>query len=159
MGDKLLEREFLERRLPIVEERIKHVSNFEVDKDGRFHLQYQPSPHIEYALIREARLIEKMLVQVEEGKVSNALTSWRKILGEKLLKHREYYRPMQEAYDHWLSLPFPTRIEIPEPPAPPELNIIDSQGSEWIVDEHLLKVIDDVNDRLKKWIESDDDEE
>ena len=121
-------------------------------------MQYQPSPSTEYALIREARLIEKMLLQVEEGKVSKALGSWRKSLGEKLLKHREYYRPMQEAYDHWLSLPFPTRIEIPEPPPPPEFNIVDSQGYEWIVDEQLLKVIDDVNERLKKWIESDEND-
>jgi hypothetical protein len=149
------EREFLERRLTIVEERLKHVSNFEVDKNGRFHLQYQPSPFVEYDLIREARLVEKMLVQVEERKISIALVSWRKMLGERLLKHREYYRPMQEAYDHWHSLPFPTRIEIPEPPPPPELNIVDSQGHEWIVDEQLLKVMDDVNERLKKWIESD----
>jgi hypothetical protein len=152
------EREFLERRLTIVEERIKHVSNFEVDKNGKFHLQYQPSPFVEYALIREARLIEKMLAQVGEGKISKALASWRKMLGEKLLKHRVYYRPMQEVYDHWLSLPFPTRIEIPEPPPPPELNIVDSQEHEWIVDEQLLKVIDDVNERLKKWIESDEDD-
>jgi hypothetical protein len=80
------------------------------------------------------------------------------MLGEKLLKHRVYYRPMQEVYDHWLSLPFPTRIEIPEPPPPPELNIVDSQEHEWIVDEQLLKVIDDVNERLKKWIESEEDD-
>ena len=150
------EHEFLERRLAIVEERLKQVSNFEVDGNGRFHLQYQPSPFVEYDLIREARLIEKMLAQVEEGKVSKALNSWRKSLGEKLLKHHEYYRPMQEAHNNWLSLPFPTRIEIPEPPPPPELNIIDLQGHEWIVDEQLLKVIDDVNARLKKWVDSDD---
>jgi hypothetical protein len=150
------EREFLERRQKIVEEGLKHISDFEVDENGRFHLQYQPSPFVEYDLIREARLIEKMLAQVKEGKVSKTLVSWRKALGEQLMKHHEYYHPIQEAYDDWLSLPFPTRIEIPEPPLPPQLNIIDSQGHEWIVDEELLKVIEDVNARLKKWIDSDD---
>jgi hypothetical protein len=101
-------------------------------------------------------LLEKLLVQVNEGKISKAISDWRKFLGEKLRLHREHYRQMQVVYEDWLSLPFPTRIEVPEPPLPPDLEILDSQGHEWIVDEQLLAVLDDVSARLKIWIESVD---
>jgi hypothetical protein len=77
-------------------------------------------------------------------------------LGEKLRLHREYYRPLQDRHDEWLRLPFPTRIEIPEPLQPPDLEIVDFEGHEWIVDEKLLNVLDDVNTRLKKWVDNDD---
>jgi hypothetical protein len=65
-----LEREFLERRLKIVEERLEQVSEFDTDDRGRFYLRYQHVPTIEYALVREARLLEKLLAQVPEGKIS-----------------------------------------------------------------------------------------
>jgi hypothetical protein len=149
------EREFLEQRFKIVDDRLSQVNEFDVDDKGRFYLRYQHAPTIEYALIREARLLEKLLKEIDEGKIAKALSDWRKSLGEKLRSHREYYRPMQEAYDHWCSLPFPTRIQIPEPPHAPELDVTDSQGHEWVVDEQLLLVLDDMNARLKKWNESD----
>ena len=69
------EREFLERRLKIVEERLEKVSEFDVDEGGRFYIRYQHVPTKEYALIREARLLEKLLVQVDEEK--NIKSTWR----------------------------------------------------------------------------------
>lgn len=147
--------EFLQRRLEILNETIERPSKFEIDEKGGFHMRLDTSPHIEHAYIREAHLIQKLLLQAKEGKVSYALSNWRKLLWEKLRIHRELYRPMQEAYDHWLSFPFPTRIEIPEPPHPPELEIKDIQGTVWIVDEKLFTVIDDLQARLKKWMASE----
>ncbi len=146
-----LEREFLERRLKIVEKRLKEVNAYEIDDEGRFHLCYQNVPTKDYALVREESLLTKLLAQVPEGKVSKTLGNWRKVLGKKLHKHREYYRPMQDEYDRWMRLPFPTRIEIPEPPHPPELEILDYQGMVWFVDDVLLSVLDDLKIRLKKW--------
>ena len=150
------EREFLEQRFKIVEERLSQVNEFDTDDKGRFYLRYQHAPYVEYALIREARLLEKLLKEISEGKVAKALTDWHRFLSGKLRSHREYYRPMQEAYDQWSSLPFPTRIQIPEPPRPPELDIVDSQGHEWVVDEQLILVLEDVNARLRKWKDSDE---
>jgi hypothetical protein len=92
------------------------------------------------------------LDQVGEGKVSKALRDWRKKLGSQLHSHREYYLPVEQAHDAWLCLPFPTRVEIPEPPLPPDLVVLDAQGLEWIVDGHLLKVLDDMDARLQKWL-------
>lgn len=152
----LSEREFLEQRSKIVKERLSQVNEFDVDDKGRFYLRYQHAPTMEYALICESWLLEKLLKEISEGKVAKAINDWRKSLGEKLRLHREYYRPMQETYDHWCSLPFPTRIQIPEPPHPPELDVTDSQGREWVIDEQLLLVLDDLGARLKKWNESDD---
>jgi hypothetical protein len=147
--------EFLQRRLEILKETIEQPSKFEIDEKGGFHMLLDTSPHIEHAFIREAHLIQKLLSQAKEGQVTHALSKWRKLLGEKLHAHREFYRPMQEAYDHWLSFPLPTRIEIPEPPHPPELEITDVQGSAWIVDEKLFTVIHDLQTRLEKWMSSD----
>jgi hypothetical protein len=142
--------EFLQRRLYILDEIIKKPSQIEIDQKGGFHIRLDVSPHIEHNYIREAHTIQKLLSQAKEGQVSRALTGWRKSLGEKLRVHREFYRPMQEVYDRWLSYPFPTRIEIPEPPYPPELEITDIQGDIWVVDEKLLSVIDDLQGSLSR---------
>ena len=148
--------EFLQRRLELLADLIKKPSQFEVDQKGGFHVRLDVSPHIEYNYIREAHTIQKLLSQAQEGQVSQTLTDWRRLLGEKLRTYREYYRPMQEVYDDWLSYPFPTRIEIPEPPHPPELEITDIQGEVWIVDEKLLSVVDDLQARLGKWMASEE---
>ncbi len=147
------ERVFVERRLQIVEKRLKEVSEYEIDADGHLHLCYRNVPTRDYALVREENLLKKLLQQVSEKDIVKALKSWRKSLGKKLHEHREYYRPMQEEYDRWYRLPFPTRIEIPEPPHPPELEITDYKGMIWFIDDTLLKVLDDLNDRLQKWME------
>lgn len=137
-----------------MKETINQASQFEIDERGGLHFRLETSPSIEHAFIREAHLLQKLLSQAKEGNTARALSGWRKSLGEKLRAHHEFFRAMQEAYDHWLSLPFPTRIEIPEPPYPPELEITDVQGDVWIVDEKLLNVIDDLQIRLGKWMAS-----
>ena len=151
------ERDFLQQRLQRIEKHLEQVREFNVDEKGRFYVSYQNIPMRDNSLIREARLLEKLLVQVEEGNISRAISQWRKNLSEKLRLHREHYRPLQEEYDRWLSLPFPIRIDIPEPIEPPDLEIMDSQGREWVIDELLLGVFDDVFMRLKKWLETDDE--
>jgi hypothetical protein len=150
------DREFLERRQKIIEEKLSQHSQYDIDERGGIHIRLDWSPMIEYSLIREARLIEKLLAQTKEGQLSKALALWHKNLGEKLRAHREYYRPMQEVYDRWYSLPFPTRIEIPEPPHSPELEVIDIHGNTWIVDSGLLDVLKDMQARLEKWNASDE---
>ena len=148
--------EFIQRRLEILKETIDRNGQFEIDEKGGFHFRLETSPNVEHAFIREAHLLQKLLSQAKEGQVARALSGWRKLLGEKLRAHRAYFHSMQEAYDHWLNLPFPTRIEIPEPPHPPELEITDAQGNVWIVDEKLSNVIDDLQTRLGKWMSSDE---
>jgi hypothetical protein len=149
------EKDFLERRLEIIEKRLEQPNEYDVHEKGRFHLRFQNAPTVEWGLIREARLLKKLLVQVQEGKISKALRDWRKYLGEELHSHREFYQPVEDAHDAWLSLPFPTRVDIPEPPLPPDLVVVDAQGLEWIVDDHLLAVLEDVSARLKKWLEEE----
>ena len=147
------EREFIERRLEIVEKRLKEISEYEIDADGHLRLCYQSVPTRDYALIREENLLKKLNQQVSEKDITKALKSWRKSLGKKLHEHREYYRPLQEEHDRWYRLPFPTRIEIPEPPHPPELEVTDYKGVIWFIDDTLLRVLDDLNERLQKWME------
>jgi hypothetical protein len=150
------EKEFLERRLRIVQENLDSHSRFDVDEKGGFHFRLGPSPHVEHDLLREAHLLEKLDAQVVEGKVKRTLDGWRKYLAEKLRAHRDYYRDLQAAFDAWRQLPLPTRIEIPEPPYPPELEVTDVQGNIWIVDERLLSVPGRHEVRLTKWMENDE---
>ncbi len=150
------EKEFLVRRLRIVEENLNKHKEYDIDEQGAFHFRFGPNPQREHALVREAHLLEKLISQVQEEKISRALELWSKSLAEKLGIHREYYRDAQEAYDAWLRLPFPTRIEIPEPPHPPDLEVSDVNGTTWVVDEKLLNVFDDIEERLQKWMASDD---
>lgn len=150
------EKEFVNRRLKIVEEKLGYPSKYEVDETGGFHHRIEVSPQVEYSLIREARILEKLSLEVEEGKIRRALISWRKLLGEAFKKHKELYHNMQEAHDAWLQYPWPTRIEIPEPPIPPDCEVTDRQGHAWVVDDELLNVFDDITKRFEKWITVDD---
>jgi hypothetical protein len=109
---------------------------------------------VEHAYVREVHLIKKLLSKAKEGQVDKALAGWYKFLVDELRKHHEHYKKMQEKYDEWRSLPFPTRIEIPEPPHPPELEVIDTQNDNWIVDGKLLDLIKDMRCRLSKWMTS-----
>jgi hypothetical protein len=146
------EMEFLEKRLQILDRSINTPVNFDKDEKGRFYLRFDISPSIEHAYVREAHLIKKLLLQAKEGQVDKALAGWYKFLSDELRKHHEHYQKMQENYDEWCSLPFPTRIEISEPPHPPELEITDTQNDTWIVDEKLLDLIKDMRLRLSKWM-------
>jgi len=150
------EKEFVLRRLQIVEEKLRLPNKYEVDESGGFHHRLEVSANVEYALIREARILEKLSIEVEEGKIQHALIIWRKLLGEEFKKHKEHYRDMQEAHDAWIKYPWPTRINIPEPPTPPDCEVTDRQGHTWAVDNDLLKVFDDVLKRLEKWVSTDD---
>lgn len=150
-----LEKEFVNRRLQIVEEKLGHLIKYDVDETGGFHHRIEVAPNVEYALIREARILEKLSLEVEEGKIHRALGLWRKTLGEEFKKHKEHFHDMQEAHDAWLQYPWPTRIEIPEPPIPPNCEVTDRQGHAWVVDDELLSVFDDLQKRLEKWISTD----
>jgi len=146
--------EFLKQRLQILEQSINTPVDFDKDEKGRFYLRFNVSPSVEHAYIREAHLIEKLLSKAKEGQVDKALAGWHKFLADELRKHHEQYQRMQEKYDEWRSLPFPTRIEIPEPPHPPELELKDTQNDNWIVDERLLDLIKDIRFRLSQWMTS-----
>ncbi len=150
------EKEFVIRRFEIVEEKLGQPNKYDVDETGGFHHRIEVSPNVEYALIREARILEKLSLEVEEGKIRHALISWRKLLGKEFKKHTDYYHDIQEAHDAWLQYPRPTRIEIPEPPTPPDCEVTDRQGHTWVVDDELLSVFDDVLKRLEKWMTTDD---
>ena len=150
------EKEFVLRRLQIIEEKLGLPNKYEVDESGGFHHRLEVSANVEYALIREARILEKLSVEVEESKIHRALTVWRKLLGEEFKKHKEHYHAMQEAHDAWMKYPWPTRINIPEPPTPPDCEVTDRQGHTWAVDDELLNVFDDVSKRLEKWMSTDD---
>ena len=70
------EHDFLLKRLEIIENRLANASEYEPAGKERFRFRTQPVSMIEYNMIREARSIEKLIEQVEEGKVSKAVAAW-----------------------------------------------------------------------------------
>lgn len=150
------EKEFVNRRLQIIEEKLGYPNKYDVDEKGGLHHRIEVAPNVEYALVREARILEKLSIEVEEGKIQRALISWRQLLGGDLKKHKEHYHDMQEAHNAWRQYPWPTRIDIPEPPIPPDCEVTDRQGHTWVVDDGLLGVFEDVVRRLEKWMTTDD---
>jgi hypothetical protein len=80
------------------------------------------------------------------------MKAWRRHLGEFLREHRERYKEVQDAYDHWWQLPWAERQKIPEPPRPPSARYIDYEGAPWIIDERFLALLDDLIGRLQKWM-------
>ena len=146
------EREFLEQRYQIICQRMAQPNKYDVDAQGRFYITYQPDTNLDYAMMLEGWLIEKLLNEVEEGRVQKALVSWHKKLYELWCEHCNYYRDMKMAYNEWASLPWSFRQEIPEPPQPPELEVKDLKGSIWVVDQRILDVLLDMQTRLTKWL-------
>jgi hypothetical protein len=113
------------------------------------------NPNLDYRLVLEQWLIEKLLREVQEGQVLKALTSWHKKLSVQWQEHCSYYREAEIAYDQWSHLPWSLRIVTPEPPQPPDLEIKDVSGSIWVVDPRLLDVLIDIRTRLTIWLKDD----
>jgi hypothetical protein len=147
------EREFLKQRYRIICQRMAKINNYNVDANGNFYLAYQPDPNIDYTLLLESWLIQKLLDEVKEGYVQKALVSWRKNLGAQWQEHCNYYREIELRYNEWAALPWPLRWETPEPPQPPDLEVKDVSGHIWVVDSRLLDVLESICVRLAKWMD------
>ena len=75
------------------------------------------------------------------------------MLSDRYRAHREYYRHLIIAQEEWSRLPWPVRIENPEPPLVPDLIITDQQGCDWIIDDQLILILEDKTVRLQKWMD------
>ena len=91
------------------------------------------------------------LRRTREGHALPALRAWRRQLGAFLLKHRERYKEMQDAYDDWWDLAPYERERVPQPPRPPSARYIDAGGAPWIIDDRFLALLDDLTKRMQMW--------
>lgn len=62
------------------------------------------------------------------------------------------YQEMQDAYDAWWRLPRDERASVPKPPRPPWARYVDLDGAPWIIDDRFLALLDDLVERLQKWL-------
>lgn len=143
---------FLLERLKRIEAMLEERCEYEAVEKGRFRYRTLPVANREYRQTRELTILNKLLQQVDDTNVLKALKSWRSVLGKKLRMHRAYYRKLQDTYDAWDRLPWPVKIEIPEPPQVPDPKIVDRQGQVWVIDDPLLDILDDMICRLQKWL-------
>lgn len=144
---------FLRQRLTMVESWLSNPDReFVPAGKHRVRRRTRPGSRQNLTYRREARLLCKLLTQTREGQVLTALQAWRRDLGQFLRKHRQRYKEMQDAYDSWWQLPWNERQRTPEPARPPSARYIDVAGAPWIIDDRFLALLDDLIERLQKWI-------
>ena len=150
------EREFLKQRLALVESQLVGPdSEYVYVGEGKARRRTVPA-HIEnLSLRRERRLLRKLQAESKEGHVLARLCSWRSQLSAFLSDHLERYRDMQEAHDNWWQLPPYKRETVPEPPQPPPPRFTDRSGYKWMIDDRFLALLDDLIDRLQKWLRTE----
>jgi hypothetical protein len=150
------EHEFLKQRLQLVRERLANPDHeFTYAGKGRVRHLSQPSKYRDTPAHREARLLRKLLAQTREGQVLSVLKSWRHQLGKFLAEHHRRTLQIQQAYDEWLRLPPLKRKAMPQPPKPPLARFKDKSGYSWIIDDRFLNLLDDLIERLQRWLDED----
>jgi hypothetical protein len=145
---------FLRQRLALVERWLANPGRPSAPiRSGRVRRSAEPSSRQDLTYKREARLLRKLSAQSREGQVLATLRAWRRRLGSFLREHREHYRPVQEAWDQWWKLPPDKRTDVPQPPKPPSARHVDKDGAPWIIDDRFLALLDDLVERLNKWLD------
>ena len=147
------EHAFLRQRLALVEHRLAERHRDSILSDTtRVRRLGRHVGHHDLTYKREARLLRKLLARTREGQVLTALKVWRRHLGIYLREHRQQYKEMQDAYDAWWRLPRDERGRVPKPPKPPSARYTDVGGTVWIIDDRFLTLLDDLMQRLQKWL-------
>ncbi|MGC9335559.1 MAG: hypothetical protein ACP5JJ_15520 [Anaerolineae bacterium] len=147
------EHAFLRQRLALVERWLANPDReFIPTGKRRVRRRTRPANRQDLTYTREARLLRKLLARTREGQVLTTLKAWRSGLGEFLREHRQQYREMQDAYDAWWQLPWGERGSVPKPPRPPSARYVDADGAPWIIDDRFLTLLDDLVERLQKWL-------
>lgn len=148
--------EFLRQRLALVEEQIAQPNAFQYQGQdrGRPRRTYHTRQNVTYR--REARLLRKLLTRSHPGGVLRTLIAWRRQLGQFAADHRDDHKEAVQAHDEWLKLPRDVRVRLPEPPMPRSPRYFDAEGTPWIVDDSFLALLDDLAERLQKWLNEDE---
>lgn len=145
--------EFLRQRLKLVlAELAQPDGEFVYTGQGRVRRRTQPAHRRDTRSNREARLLRKLLTKTREGQVSATMHGWRRHLGQFLIEHRRQFQEIAETYNDWWRLSPWQREKIPQPPKPPPPRFIDQDGAPWIIDDRFLILLDDLIERLQKWL-------
>jgi hypothetical protein len=146
--------EFLQRRLQLVRRQL-HTSERDVVYDGQGRgrkATVADEVNQENTYKREARLLCHILAVTREGQVERALQQWRAKFGAQLAEHRARHKAAFDAYDAWCSLPPHERQRVPKPPRPPQAIYTDQSGQEWVITDAFLLMLDDLRERLARWL-------
>jgi hypothetical protein len=119
----------------------------------RVRRRTQPLSREDLTCKREAHLLRKLLARTGDGQVLTTLKGWRSQLSGFLREHRQRYKEMRDACDAWWRLPWDERGSVRRPPRPPSARHIDVDDAPWIIDDRLLRLLDDLIERLQKWLE------
>jgi hypothetical protein len=147
------ERAFLRQRLALVERWLSDPDReFSPKVRGPVRRRTRPASRRNLTYRREARLLRKLLARAREGQALASLKDWRHHLGEFLRAYRKEYAEMQDIYDAWWHLPWGEKQTVPRPLKPPPPLYTDYDGVPWIVDDRFLALLDDLIERLQKWL-------
>jgi hypothetical protein len=144
---------FLCQRLALVEDWLTNPDHkFSPARKGRVRRRTGSGGREDLAYQREARLLRKLLRRTKEDQVLMTLAAWRRQLEAFLREYRRQHKGRRDAYRAWRRLPWEERQRVPKPPKPPPARYVDSDGASWIIDERFLTLIDDLIERLEKWV-------
>ncbi len=158
LSDGLLipsEREFLRQRLTQVQQWLANPDREFIYDKGSLRYRTQPANRRDITHEREARLLRKLLARTRKGRALKTLKDWRRQLGTFLAQHRRRHEKVLGAHDDWQRLPRHQRRRTPEPPKPPSALYVDQQGARWIIDERFLALLDDLIERLQRWLDEE----
>lgn len=146
--------EFIQQRLQMVRRQLQSPERDTVyDGHGRGRkATIADEVNQEHTYKREARLLAHILAVIKEGQVERALQQWRLRFGSHLAAHRARHKALFDAYDAWWSLPPHERQRVPKPPRPPQALFTDQSGEEWVITDAFLLTLDDLRERLQKWL-------
>ncbi len=145
--------EFLRQRLVLVQRELARPNANQ--QQARRPVRQSDLVRLHIAYQREARLLQKLLNRAHPGNVLPALIAWRQTLSQFAKEHRTVHGEVIRAYDEWPELPRAVRARSAAPPEPPAPRFIDHDGAPWMADDGLLRVVDDVIERLQKWLDEE----
>lgn len=147
--------EFIQQRLALVQQELSQPSGHLCRGEDRGQAHQSDVSWRTIAYQREARLLHKLRIRARPGGVISLLRTWRQQMGQFALEYRNRNKEITRAHDEWAEAPFHVRTRIPEPPKPPAPRYVDCEGNRWIVDDAFVALLDDLIQRLGKWLDED----
>ncbi|MCP4421808.1 MAG: hypothetical protein GY805_34780 [Chloroflexi bacterium] len=103
----------------------------------------------------ELRLLDRVTVEVTEGKALRTLQSWRQHLGQQLAAYKQATRREQNIADDWYRSSVEEKEQTSKPQSPSlGIRITASNNQQFIIDDRYLEMMDNLIVRLQKWLEN-----
>ena len=141
------ELEFVRERFAIVKDKRQRINQLNINAPQKVERTEM------IAVRREYRLLGKILDEVPEGKVLEALKCWREKHGKDLHQHKLNTRAVQNTADNYWRMPAIEREGLTPPKNPSiGIRITDLHDNVWVIDDRYIMMMDRIIDQLERWL-------